>query len=251
MLDRIPRDALDRALQAEVAYRLYVHLVYRGDPRCVVELDQVLALGADGVHPYLVALATQHRVLLVALFDPVRAGPMLDEAAVARDAIGDPTIEMAHALAGLMLRGVTQGDMTLASPYIDELERLRSVLPNSGYALHADIWTAVAADHVGDLARASDCLERAEQWLAEHSRPGAPALRGSRGNGNATASAAGRRPRLMRCSPPTSSPDGRRCTVTPTCWARWPAKGCWSRATPPRRSRRSTRSSTRPPRPGC
>ena len=62
MLDRIPRDALDRALQAEVAYRLFVHLVYRGDPRCAVELDQVLALGADGVHPYLVALATQTRV---------------------------------------------------------------------------------------------------------------------------------------------------------------------------------------------
>ena len=61
--------------------------------------------------------------------------------------------------------------MTLASPYIDELERLRSVLPNSGYTLHADIWTAMAAQHVGDLARASDCLDRAEQWLAEHSRP--------------------------------------------------------------------------------
>ena len=146
VLDRIPRDALDRALQAEVAYRLYPHLVYRGDPRCVVELDQALALGADGVHPYLVALATQDRVLLVALFDPVRAGPMLDEAAVARDAFGDPTIEMAHAVAGLMLRGVSQGDITLANPYIDELERLRSVLPNSVFTLHADMWTAIAAE---------------------------------------------------------------------------------------------------------
>ena len=74
------------ALQAEVAYRLCVYLVYRGDPRCAVELDQALALGADGVHPYLVALATQMRVLLVALLDPVLAGRMLDEAAATRDA---------------------------------------------------------------------------------------------------------------------------------------------------------------------
>jgi hypothetical protein len=62
------------APHAEVAYRLYLHLVYRGDPRGAVELDQVLALGADGVHPYL-ALATQHRVLLVTFSIPCAPVP--------------------------------------------------------------------------------------------------------------------------------------------------------------------------------
>ena len=153
------------------------HLVSRGDPRCAVELEQVLALGADGVHPYLVALATQRGFAIVAVarsrarrYHARRGGGR--ERRVRRSHRSSAN----HASAGLMLRGATQGDMTLARPYIDELERLRSVLPNSGLALAADISTAVAAEHVGDLARASDCLDRAEQWLAERSNPGAPAL---------------------------------------------------------------------------
>ena len=61
---------------------------------------------------------------------PALAESLLDGAAtVARDS-GDAHIEMHHAFAGLILR-VVQGDGELARPYLEQMERLRGLVPNS------------------------------------------------------------------------------------------------------------------------
>ena len=153
-------------MRAELAYHRALLLFPGGDPRGLAELQEALTLSADGVHPYLFAFATQTMVWIASLASPALAESLLDGAAiVARDS-GDALIEMNHAVAGLILR-VVQGDGELARPYIEQMERLRGLVPNSALVPFADTWASGDATDHGDLVSAARYLDRAEEWWAE------------------------------------------------------------------------------------
>ena len=167
LFERIPEaQPLGRALRAELAYHRALLLFPGGDPRCFAELQEALTLSADGVHPYLFAYATQTMVGIASLASPALAESLLDGAAiVARDS-GDAIIEMNHTVAGLILR-VVQGDGELARPYVEQVERLRGLVPNSPLVPLADTWASGDATDHGDLVSAARYLDRAEEWWAE------------------------------------------------------------------------------------
>ena len=138
LLERIP-DAQhrSRALRSELIYKHALLLFLKGDPRGFAELQEALTLSADGAHPYLFAWATQTMLSIAAMVHPGLAESLLDGAAtVARD-FGDAHIEMHHTFAGLTLRAV-QGDGDRSRPYLEQIERLRGVVPNSLYLALAD-----------------------------------------------------------------------------------------------------------------
>ena len=78
---------------------------------------------------------------------------------------------MQRAFAGVMVRGVIQGDVAAARRYLEDFERLRAILPNYSAVLAVDMWAAVALQHIGDLGRATAYIDRAERWLSEHADP--------------------------------------------------------------------------------
>ena len=73
---------------------------------------------------------------------------------------------MYHAFAGLTLRAV-QGDGERSRPYLEQLERLRGLVPNSFFVAMHDTWASVVATYRGDLVSAARYLDRAEAWFAE------------------------------------------------------------------------------------
>ena len=153
-------------MRAELTYHHALLLFRTGDPRGFAELQEAWTLCADGVHPYLFVYATQTMLLLAALSSPGLAESLLDGAAdVARDS-GDALIEMYHTFAGLTLRAV-QGDCELSRPHLEQLERLRRLVPNCFFVPMADTWGSVVATFRGDLVSAARHLDRAEEWFAE------------------------------------------------------------------------------------
>ncbi len=172
VLDRIPTDdTIDRGLRAEIAFLLEAHLLEKGDPRCAAELDRALDLGADGVHPLVFGIMRQTQVGFYSGFDPVSAASLLDAVSAESGEFSHPLVELRHALVGLMLRGSLLGDVEAARQYLDDLERLRIMLPNEGQVMVADLWAAVAMQHIGDLKRMTAFIDRAEQWLSERRDP--------------------------------------------------------------------------------
>ena len=213
MLDRVPDEAVadDRRLHAELAFARGDVRAFLGDLRCIVDYETAILLGADGVHPDLVAAVASHLSLNRFVASPKDAQAFIEGADLPPGESGDPI----RFLAGMIVAGLAVGDLAAADRWTRSMDADRDRSPDNYDTLNGDIWAAIIAWYRAMCTRSTNaanergCHHGARRRLSPTTRPawrfGPAGCRRSR-RSQAWLRRKGPRRRLAPCKRPRTSP---------------------------------------------
>jgi DNA-binding CsgD family transcriptional regulator len=177
MVDRVPDEAIadDRRLDAELAWARGMARSTRTDPRCAVEFSTAIQLGADGVHPRLVAITTTLLTLMDVAAFPNKALRLVEDPDLPSGALGDP----GFCFVAMIAAGAGTGELTGAEPWTEKFDTYRERWPDGWLAVAGDLQAALIAWYRGDLHQIDQRCRRARDALAARGMPVADSAPGT------------------------------------------------------------------------